>query len=145
HQNKNKINVLIQSIVLSNYANQIYSSRYHILNYIMSNKAFQMLKDLPILFDKSQHMLHKHELFICGDNNNKDSNQITLLSFGSNNYDGKSKYTLVIKYISVWNNLLNKLNNYNQWISFTDNHKHPIIIGRNSHLLFITYHPENIS
>ncbi|ETO11765.1 hypothetical protein RFI_25610 [Reticulomyxa filosa] len=149
----------------------------------MSNEAFQMLKDLPILLGESQRVLHKHELLICGgkyeracysyhtlkneykfilklkDNNNKDSNQITLLSFGSN-YDGKSKHTLVMKYISVWNNLSNKLNNYNQWVPFTDNHKHPIIIGRNqdnyegaraviggrnSHLLFITYHSENIS
>ncbi|ETO29612.1 hypothetical protein RFI_07506 [Reticulomyxa filosa] len=96
------------------------------------------------------------------DNNNKDSNQITILSFGGDIY----KHTLVMKYISVWSNLSdisnksNEFNNYNQWIPFKDNHNNPIIIGRdddnyhgmraviggsNNNLLFITYHPENIS
>ncbi|ETN98081.1 hypothetical protein RFI_39441 [Reticulomyxa filosa] len=89
------------------------------------------------------------------DNNNKDRNQITLLSFG-----GAIRHTLLMKYVSVWSNKsnisnkLNKSNDYNEWIPFTDNHNHPIIIGRerdnywgaraviggrNSHLLFITY------
>ncbi|ETO01079.1 hypothetical protein RFI_36361, partial [Reticulomyxa filosa] len=54
----------------------------------------------------------------------------------------------------------NRLNNYNRWLPFTDNHNHPIIIGRNNdsyfgaraligginnHLLFITYFDNNIS
>ncbi|ETO15291.1 hypothetical protein RFI_22073 [Reticulomyxa filosa] len=94
-------------------------------------------------------------------NNNKHSNQITLLSFG-----GKCKHTLMMKYVSVWSNISdklnksNELNNYNQWIPFTDNHNRPIIIGRiednyygvraviggsNNHLLFITYLKNNIS
>ncbi|ETO36035.1 hypothetical protein RFI_01027 [Reticulomyxa filosa] len=95
-------------------------------------------------------------------NNNKDINQITLLSFG-----GFYKHTLMMKYVSVWNeNKMNKSkklktsNNYNEWIPFTDNHNNPIIIGRyednywgaraviggsNSHLLFITYRDKNIS
>ncbi|ETO36260.1 hypothetical protein RFI_00802 [Reticulomyxa filosa] len=97
-------------------------------------------------------------------NNDKD-NQITLLSFG-----GYCKHTLVMKYVSVWNddnnnyneNKTNKSNNYNKWIPFTDNHNHPIIIGIerdnddyegvraliggiNNHLLFITYFINNIS
>ncbi|ETO36002.1 hypothetical protein RFI_01059 [Reticulomyxa filosa] len=93
--------------------------------------------------------------------NNKDSDQITLLSFG-----GECKHTLVMKYVSVWSNTLdiskksNKINNYNQWIPFTNNHNHPIIIGRdndnylgvraviggsNNHLLFIICYPRNIS
>ncbi|ETO02746.1 hypothetical protein RFI_34667 [Reticulomyxa filosa] len=63
-------------------------------------------------------------------NNNNDSNQITLLSFG-----GYNKHTLVMKYVSVWSNdnqskILKILNKYNQWIPFTYNHNHPIIIGR---------------
>ncbi|ETO06150.1 hypothetical protein RFI_31246 [Reticulomyxa filosa] len=92
------------------------------------------------------------------DNNNKDRNQITLLSFG-----GRRKHTLVMKYISVWRNISNKsneFNNYNKWVPFTDNHNHPIVIGRdnddyrgvraviggiNNHLLFITYLQHNIS
>ncbi|ETO09032.1 hypothetical protein RFI_28355, partial [Reticulomyxa filosa] len=68
--------------------------------------------------------------------NNQDKNQITLLSFG-----GKNNHTLVMKYVSIWSNgndenemnkskELNKLNNYNEWVPFTDNHSHPIIIGR---------------
>ncbi|ETO11447.1 hypothetical protein RFI_25927 [Reticulomyxa filosa] len=91
------------------------------------------------------------------DNNNKDKNQITLLSFGG---DENSRHTLVMKYISVWSNISKKPNNYNQWIPFTDNHNYPIIIGRdndnylgvraviggsNNNLLFITFYPHNIS
>ncbi|ETO33513.1 hypothetical protein RFI_03589 [Reticulomyxa filosa] len=63
--------------------------------------------------------------------NNKDNNQITLLSFG-----GRCKHTLMVKYVSVWSNISNKLNksnefnNYNQWIPFTDNNNCTIIIGR---------------
>ncbi|ETO14651.1 hypothetical protein RFI_22716 [Reticulomyxa filosa] len=87
----------------------------------------------------------------------KDRNEITLLSFG-----GCYKHTLMMKYVSVWSdeNEMNELNNYNQWIPFTDNHNNPITIGRdddyywgvraviggrNSNLLFITYLQHNIS
>ncbi|ETO10980.1 hypothetical protein RFI_26396 [Reticulomyxa filosa] len=100
------------------------------------------------------------------DNNNKDKNQITLLSFGGSDY--QKRYTLVMKYVSVWgndnnnidDNEMNKSKDYNQWIPFTDNHNQPIIIGRNGygfhgaraviggsndHLLFITYYPYDIS
>ncbi|ETO32303.1 hypothetical protein RFI_04812 [Reticulomyxa filosa] len=62
--------------------------------------------------------------------NNKDNNKITLLSFG-----GDYNHTLMMKYISVWSDISNKsneLNNYNQWIPFTDNHNHSIIIGRDN-------------
>ncbi|ETO33473.1 hypothetical protein RFI_03629 [Reticulomyxa filosa] len=94
-------------------------------------------------------------------NDSKDSNEITLLSFGSS-YNGKNKHTLIMKYVSVWSNISNKSNelNYNQWVPFTDNYNNPIIIGRgkdnyigaraliggsNNHLLFITYVRNNIS
>ncbi|ETO35879.1 hypothetical protein RFI_01183 [Reticulomyxa filosa] len=81
-----------------------------------------------------------------------------------------------MKYVNVWRNdddnenenenetnklnELNKSNNYNQWVPFTDNHNNPIIIGRdqdnyegvralvggiNNYLLFITYLKNNIS
>ncbi|ETO08750.1 hypothetical protein RFI_28636 [Reticulomyxa filosa] len=92
-------------------------------------------------------------------NSNQDRNQITLLSFG-----GLIKHTLVMKYVSVWSNIskkIKKLNNYNQWVPFTDNQNQPIIIGRdeyhnyqgvraviggsNNHLLFITCYSNNIS
>ncbi|ETO31504.1 hypothetical protein RFI_05615 [Reticulomyxa filosa] len=86
--------------------------------------------------------------------NNKDNDQITLLSFGSTN-DGENKHTLIMKYVSVWN----ELNDCNQWIPFTDNHNNPIILGgnsdyrgvraviggRNKNLLFIAYYYYNIS
>ncbi|ETO02977.1 hypothetical protein RFI_34433, partial [Reticulomyxa filosa] len=95
---------------------------------------------------------------------NKNSNEITLLSFG-----GFFKHTLVMKYVSVWSNnndndneinKSKKSNNYNEWVPFTDNHNHPIQIGRDkdkyegvraviggsdNNLLFITYYPNNIS
>ncbi|ETO05032.1 hypothetical protein RFI_32365 [Reticulomyxa filosa] len=162
----------------------------------MSSQIFQTLKKLPTPFYQSQCVLHKHELLICGgedqracysyhtlkneykficeypsrvvltghcvvklvDNNNKDSNQITLLSFG-----GYHNHSLMMKYVSVWSNIPNKsneFNNYNKWFPFTDNHNHPIIIGRdhdnyngaravigggNNNLLFITYWRNNIS
>ncbi|ETO17535.1 hypothetical protein RFI_19786, partial [Reticulomyxa filosa] len=68
-------------------------------------------------------------------NNSKYSNQITLLSFGGHQYS--NKHTLVMKYVSVWSNdnninenEIDKSNNYNQWLPFTNNRDHPIIIGR---------------
>ncbi|ETO24695.1 hypothetical protein RFI_12465 [Reticulomyxa filosa] len=96
------------------------------------------------------------------DNNSKENNEITLLSFGGSSY--LKKHAFVMKYISVWSNSddngINKSNNYNQWVPFTDNYGHPIYIGRdednhrgmrtviggsNNHLLFITYASNNIS
>ncbi|ETO06102.1 hypothetical protein RFI_31295 [Reticulomyxa filosa] len=126
----------------------------------MNSQIFQTLKNLPNLLFATQCVLHEHELLICGDraerdcysyhtiknehkfvlklvdNNNKDDNQVTLLSFG-----GRNKHTLMMKYVN--------------------NHNHPIIIGRNenhnyegmravigginNNLLFITYFRKNIS
>ncbi|ETO31180.1 hypothetical protein RFI_05940, partial [Reticulomyxa filosa] len=86
--------------------------------------------------------------------NNKDNNQINLLCFG-----GHSKYTLIMKYVSVWDNL-SKENNQNEWITFKDNNNNIINIekdfnschvvravlgGINNNLLFITYYPHYIS
>ncbi|ETO02017.1 hypothetical protein RFI_35422, partial [Reticulomyxa filosa] len=57
------------------------------------------------------------------------------LSFGSNWYK-KNKHASVMKYVRIWNNILdmsnksNEFNNCNQWTPFTDNHNHPITIGR---------------
>ncbi|ETO32870.1 hypothetical protein RFI_04246 [Reticulomyxa filosa] len=124
----------------------------------------------------SYHILKNEYKFICEyprgtklwghcvvklvDNNSKDSNQITLLSFGGPAYT--KKYTFVMKYVSIWSNISNKsnkLNNYNQWVPLTNNHN-TIIIGRdyddyigaraviggsNNHLLFINYYKNNIS
>ncbi|ETN99575.1 hypothetical protein RFI_37895 [Reticulomyxa filosa] len=75
------------------------------------------------------------------DGNNNDENQ-------NENETNKSKKLNEF-------NQFNKSNNYNEWIPFTDNHNHPIIIGRerddnyqgaraliggiNNNLLFITY------
>ncbi|ETO29886.1 hypothetical protein RFI_07236 [Reticulomyxa filosa] len=152
----------------------------------MSNQIFQTLKELPIPLCQSQCVLHKHEFLICGgwntrdcfsydilkneykfilklvDNNNKSSNEITLLSFGGSSLT--KRHTLMMKYVSVWSNISNKLNksnSCNERIPFTDNDSHPIIIGRDknhnylgvraviggssNHLLFVTYYPNNIS
>ncbi|ETO34871.1 hypothetical protein RFI_02217, partial [Reticulomyxa filosa] len=168
--------------------------------HLITSTSFQILKDLPVPLSRSQCVLHKHEILICGgegsqacysydtlknefkficeypsdiilrghcvvklvDNNSKDDNQITLLSFG-----GWDKHTLIMKYVSVWSNEnnnsdneKNRSNNYNKWVPFTDNHNNPITIGRiediyegaraviggsNNHLLFITYPIDNIS
>ncbi|ETO34797.1 hypothetical protein RFI_02290 [Reticulomyxa filosa] len=101
--------------------------------------------------------LNGHCVVTLIDNNNKDSSQITLLSFGGYK---DSRHTLVMKYVSVWSNISNNPNNCNQWIPFTDNHNRPILIGRDyddyqgvraviggrsNHLLFITYSYNNIS
>ncbi|ETO25597.1 hypothetical protein RFI_11541 [Reticulomyxa filosa] len=87
-------------------------------------------------------------------------NEITLLSFGGS--ENKKKHTLVMKYVSVWEedpNNIEKIKQANQWNPFTNNDNQPILIGRdkdyhrgvraviggsNNHLLFITYSPKNI-
>ncbi|ETO15205.1 WD repeat-containing protein [Reticulomyxa filosa] len=87
---------------------------------------------------------------------NKNVNEVTLLSFGGQGSDEK-KYTLIMKYISVWNNngkITSK--DYNKWIPFRDNKNNEISIGKhddnymgvraiiggkNNNLLFITYWP----
>ncbi|ETO00853.1 hypothetical protein RFI_36589 [Reticulomyxa filosa] len=58
---------------------------------------------------------------------NKDDNTIILLSFG-----GVSKHTLVMKYISIWNdnNAMKESIKYNKWVPFTDNCGNKIPIGR---------------
>ncbi|ETN98909.1 hypothetical protein RFI_38578, partial [Reticulomyxa filosa] len=138
----------------------------------MSNQIFQTLKEACY----SYHILKNEYKLICeypsdvqlnehcvvklvdNNKNNKDRNQITLLSFGGNKHI--KRHTLLMKYVSVWDNISNKFNNYNQWIPFTDDHNHPIIIGMNyyynyegvraviggsnNHLLFITCYPKNI-
>ncbi|ETO10967.1 hypothetical protein RFI_26409, partial [Reticulomyxa filosa] len=104
----------------------------------------------------SDVMLWGHCVVKLLDNNSKGRNQITLLSFG-----GLFKHTLMMKYVSVWSNISNELNTCNEWAPFTDNHNHPIIIGKDddhyyqgvraiiggskNNLLFITYYPNNIS
>ncbi|ETO33388.1 hypothetical protein RFI_03720 [Reticulomyxa filosa] len=106
--------------------------------------------------------LNGHCVVQLVENNNKHTNKITLLSFGSS-WVGQNKHTLMMEYVSVWDNISNKsneFNNYNKWTPFTDNQNHPIIIGRdgddyrgvraviggsNNHLLFITYRNNNIS
>ncbi|ETO23822.1 hypothetical protein RFI_13343 [Reticulomyxa filosa] len=91
------------------------------------------------------------------------SRAITLLSFG-----GHPKHTLVMKYVSVWENDKDdsadtsdteKIKDWNQWLPLTDNQNNRIQIGRNgdnyfgvraviggseNNLLFITYRPSNI-
>ncbi|ETO05529.1 hypothetical protein RFI_31866 [Reticulomyxa filosa] len=153
---------------------------------------FQYLKALPILLSLSQCVQYKHGLLICGGKDKSvcysyhtikneykficeypshikveshcvvklvdNNNEVTLLSFG-----GFCQHTLVMKYVSVCDdisNKLNELNNYNQWIPFTDNHNRPINIGSlnstyigaraviggsNNHLLFITHLYREIS
>ncbi|ETO05931.1 hypothetical protein RFI_31466 [Reticulomyxa filosa] len=117
----------------------------------------------------SYHTLKNEYKFICSYPNDvklnghcvvklvddNDSNKITLLSFG-----GRYGHTLVMKYVSIWDNDIkkNKLNDYYKWIPFTNKNNYPINIssdfyqgaravigGSNNHLLFITYGPNNIN
>ncbi|ETO16842.1 WD-40 repeat-containing protein [Reticulomyxa filosa] len=82
-------------------------------------------------------------------------NGITLLSFG-----GFVKHTLTMRYISVWDDTIEKPKSDNQWLPFTDKHKKQVFIGvkednygkacaliggSNNNLLFITYFPKNIA
>ncbi|ETO07197.1 G-protein beta WD-40 repeats containing protein [Reticulomyxa filosa] len=100
--------------------------------------------------------LNGHCVVKLTDDNN--SHGITLLSFG-----GSPKHTLIMKYVSVWDNDVIDVKNeshLNKWMPFTDNNNNPILIGRDednycgaralisgsdNNLLFITYHPKNIS
>ncbi|ETO35142.1 hypothetical protein RFI_01932, partial [Reticulomyxa filosa] len=84
------------------------------------------------LHTQSQCVLHKHEITICGsyqqrdchfyhtlkneykqsvvkliDNNYKDNNEISLLSFGSD-WKGRNGHTLVMKYVSVCDDISDK-------------------------------------
>ncbi|ETO03504.1 hypothetical protein RFI_33901, partial [Reticulomyxa filosa] len=130
-----------------------------------TDQIFQTLKELTIQLIKSQCVLHKHGIIICyvilwGHcvvkliYNNKDINQITLLCFG-----GHYKHTLLMKYISVWDNV-SKANHQNELIPLTDNNNSIINIekdynnyhvmlavlgGVNNNLLFINYYPHYIS
>ncbi|ETO11404.1 hypothetical protein RFI_25972, partial [Reticulomyxa filosa] len=124
--------------------------------------SYHTLKnEYKFICEYPSHVQLKGNCVVKLEDNDKDKNQITLLSFGSD-LSGESKHTLVMKYVSVWSNSkkLKKLNNYNKWIPFTDNHNDPIIIGRdrdryqgaraviggiNKNLLFITYFSNNIS
>ncbi|ETO15624.1 hypothetical protein RFI_21740, partial [Reticulomyxa filosa] len=126
---------------------------YHILK-----NEYEFICVYPSDVRLNEHCVVK--LIDNNDNNSKGSNAISLLSFG-----GEYKHTLIMKYVSVWDNdnnenKMNKSKNYNEWMPLTDNHGHPIQIGReydnyrgmrsviggsNNHLLFITYQRNNIS
>ncbi|ETN97249.1 hypothetical protein RFI_40282, partial [Reticulomyxa filosa] len=120
---------------------------------ILTNK-YKFICKYPSCFDVIEHRVVK---FTDNSNNNKDTNEITLLAF-----DAHSNHVLMMKYVSAWNKentakILSK--SYNEWDFFKDNHNNPIFIGgntthynglraviggSNNHLLFITYYPKNI-
>ncbi|ETO22883.1 hypothetical protein RFI_14309 [Reticulomyxa filosa] len=95
----------------------------------------QNLKDLPIpLFDSCLRAL-------CSDDNNKDNDEITLLSFGGSKYS--KKHTLVMNYV-------NKRKQRNQWIPFTNNQNNTICVGKNEDYYqgvraMVGYYKNNIS
>ncbi|ETO13462.1 WD-40 repeat protein [Reticulomyxa filosa] len=85
------------------------------------------------------------------DTNNKDLNEITLLSFC-----GANKHTLIMKYKSVWDNeneITQLSNDYNKWIPLMNIGRDEddycgmtaIIGGKNNNLLFIVYPSNNVS
>ncbi|ETO24694.1 hypothetical protein RFI_12464 [Reticulomyxa filosa] len=121
-------------------------------SYHTVKNEYKLICEYPSDIELNGHCVVK--LVNKGSNKNRD--QITLLSFG-----GEYKHTLVMKYVSTWNSDNdNEMNNFNQWIPFTDNHDHPVHIGRDyddyqgvraviggrdNNLLFITYYKNNIS
>ncbi|ETO24358.1 hypothetical protein RFI_12799 [Reticulomyxa filosa] len=129
---------------------------YHILK-----KQYRLICSYPKHVELSRHCVVK----LAGDN--KNTNEITLLSFGGS--QKISRHTLMMKYVSVWsgaeankseNNGANKtMEPRNEWIPFTDENNKLFQIGRKTdnyvgvraviggsanHLLFITYHLNNI-
>ncbi|ETO30991.1 G-protein beta WD-40 repeats containing protein [Reticulomyxa filosa] len=143
---------------------------------------FEILTPLPVPLSCIQCVVHNHEIVICGGYKNKEcysyhtikneynkiTNAITLLSFGGQG-NFEKKCTLIMKYVSVWDDNygkenkvsnINKTEKFNEWIQFTDNHNNPIYIGKfeedyngiraiisgnAKNLLFITYPPRNIN
>ncbi|ETO20974.1 hypothetical protein RFI_16231 [Reticulomyxa filosa] len=107
--------------------------------------------------------LSGHSVVELRNDNDGDVDVITLLSFG-----GTRKHTLIMKYVSVWDDKSGGDNtgskrtkkNLNEWTPFLNEYNKPIIIGNigndyggmratiggsNKHLLFITHHPNKIS
>ncbi|ETO18654.1 hypothetical protein RFI_18608, partial [Reticulomyxa filosa] len=91
---------------------------------------------------------------LANDNKDTDKDEVVLLSFG-----GERKHTLMMKYVSVWDETIEKSEHCNKWLPFTDMHNQVLCIGRSkddyrgvravlggseNHLLFITYFPNNI-
>ncbi|ETO28023.1 hypothetical protein RFI_09109 [Reticulomyxa filosa] len=94
--------------------------------------------------------------------NNDNPKAITLLSFGGQR-SAETKHTLILKYISVWNEeygtKIEDETYSNEWLPFTDMDNNPVSIGRKQdnyegvraviggrkdNLLFISYRPKNI-
>ncbi|ETO29784.1 G-protein beta WD-40 repeats containing protein [Reticulomyxa filosa] len=163
----------------------------------MRATSFEALAFFPVPLQKTQCVIYKHEILVCGSiwerscysyhilkneyraicsypkgaglnghcvveliNNSQDANAITLLSFGGQGKKQK-KHTLMMKYVSVWDNSneIKKMEHCNEWIPFVDKDNKPVSIGRNeddytgarafvggskNHLLFITHCPNNI-
>ncbi|ETO33045.1 hypothetical protein RFI_04062 [Reticulomyxa filosa] len=98
--------------------------------------------------------------------NSKNPNEVTLFSFGGQR-DGDYKFTFVMKYRSVWDDVEgeghgtedSKTNTYNKWMPLINDKNELVFIGRgdddycgargviggsDNNLLFITYFPTNI-
>ncbi|ETO25285.1 hypothetical protein RFI_11850 [Reticulomyxa filosa] len=128
--------------------NECYS--YHTLK-----KQYKRICSYPKTFILREHCVIKLA--------SKNKNEIILLSFG-----GSINCTLMMRYVSVWNDEKKKEEiaiedikqiNSNKWVPFTDNNNNPINIeekqgdyaearaivgGSNNTLLFITYPPHGI-
>ncbi|ETO06179.1 hypothetical protein RFI_31218, partial [Reticulomyxa filosa] len=141
--------------------------QFHLLHlnvyYTNTNSSFVevVVKETVILIIQSKTNTSGYCVvkLVDNKNKNKDSDEITLLSFGGD--ETCKRHTLMMKYVSVWSSLneIDKSKNYNEWIPFTDNYDNPITIkidhdfcggmrsvvgGSNNHLLFITHYPNEI-
>ncbi|ETO20448.1 hypothetical protein RFI_16769 [Reticulomyxa filosa] len=116
----------------------------------------------------SSVQLDGHCVIKCINNANDNANELILLSFGGQS-NGQKKHTLIMKYVSVWDNdnvdngntstNNDTVKHINEWVPLIDKDNNSIIIGineedyrgvrgiiggNNNNLLFITYYPKNI-
>ncbi|ETO29056.1 hypothetical protein RFI_08073 [Reticulomyxa filosa] len=114
---------------------------------------FEFLEGLPTPLEQTECVLHKHELLICGSvilfirlktnsmklvDNNKDSNEITLLSFGGSKYTTRHIDDEICKCLEQSCNLIHIGSDDDQGVRV-------VIGGSNKDLSFITYSFDNIS
>ncbi|ETO22735.1 WD-40 repeat-containing protein [Reticulomyxa filosa] len=129
-------------------------------SYHITKKQYKLICSYPMDVE-----LYGHCIIKLTNIKNEHLNEVTLLSFSGSKY---SRHTLMMRYVSVWNDDDNETNtikkeneNCNEWIVLTDKDSNkPIFIGGNeencheacaviggkhNNLLFITYQPNYIA
>ncbi|ETO24226.1 hypothetical protein RFI_12931 [Reticulomyxa filosa] len=120
------------------------------LSYNTQKNQYKRICNYPVRIANDSHCVVKRV-------NSNNPDDITLLSFGGNKFSGR--HTLMMKYVSVWDNLKKADQCFNEWTHLTDNQGKPIFFGEerdnysgaravvggaNNNLLFVTYYPKSI-